>query len=120
MIGFQNPFFHEIYLLNAIRNYCHNFKLNIFHLEIQAGINATDFINATTIQDCIEACKTELECGSYLIEANGETLVSCQLMEEVPDGAASETILQNGDTNFFWGSKGCLKVNISTIKYLLI
>ena len=93
----------------------------IFHLEIQAGINATDFINATTIQDCIEACKTEAdECGSYLIEANGETLVSCQLMEEVPDGAASETILQNGDTNFFWGSKSCLKVNISTIKYLLI
>ena len=92
----------------------------IFHLEIQAGINATDFINATTIQDCIEACKTEKECGSYLIEANGETLVSCQLMEEVPDGAASETILQNGDTNFFWGSKGCLKVNNSTIKYLLI
>ena len=56
--------------------HCHNFKLNVFYLEIQAGINATDFINATTIQDCIEACKTEAECESYLIEANGETLVS--------------------------------------------
>ena len=42
--------------------------LNIFHLEIQAGINATDFINATTIQDCIEACKTEAECGSYFTQ----------------------------------------------------
>ena len=91
------------------------YRWDIRHLEIQAGINATDFINATTIQDCIEACQTEAECGSYLIEANGETLVSCQLMEEVPDGAASETIVPNGDTNFFWGLKSCLKVNNNNI-----
>ena len=87
--------------------------LNVFCLEIQAGINATDFINATTIQDCIEACKDEKECGSYLIEANGDILVSCQLMEEVPDGATSDTIVPNGGSNFFWGSDSCLKVKVS-------
>ena len=95
--------------------HCHNFKLNVFYLEIQAGINATDFINATTIQSCIEACQTEAECESYLIEAKGQTLVSCQLMEEVLDGATSETIIPNGGSNFFWGSDSCLKVNIYSI-----
>ena len=88
-------------------------SISCFFREIQAGINATDFINATTIQDCIEACQTEAECKSYFIEANGETLVSCQLMEEVPDGATSETIVPNGGSNFFWGSDSCLKVKVS-------
>ena len=39
-------------------------------------------------------------------------------MEEVPDGAASETILPNGDTNFFWGSNSCLKVNNNDIYFI--
>ena len=80
---------------------------------IQAGINGTmnGLWNASSIQECIESCKREKECFSYLIEADGENLISCYLMEDVPDGATVEPISPLDGTSFYWGLDTCLKVS---------
>ena len=46
-----------------------------------------------------------------MIEADGENLISCYLMEDVPDGATVEPIIPLDGTSFYWGLGTCLKVS---------